>query len=150
MAPGVTRLEAGVSIGRRAEDIFAFLAVTENHAKFVPGLLEFRKVAPGPSGEVGAAIRGVRRFMGRRVELPYEITEHEPGRKLGMQGRLGPLRFKYGYLLQPTGGSTQVRFRLEMTLTGLAKLAAPLVLLIGRIHAGETLAGLKKALETSA
>ena len=145
-----SRLEASVWIDRRAEEVFAFLVVAENHPKFVPGMLEFAKTSPGPLSQVGATVRGVRRFLGRRRELPYEITEYEPNRKLGMQGRMGPLRFKDGYVLHPLGGSTQVHFRLELTLPGLVRLAKPLVRLIGRIHAGETLAGLKKALESTA
>jgi carbon monoxide dehydrogenase subunit G len=143
----MTRLEASVLINRPVEDIFAFLNVAENHPKFVPGMLEFKKTSPGPLGQVGATVRGVRRFLGRRMELPYEITEYEPNDKLGMQGAMGPIRFKDGYVLEARGSSTRVKFWLEPTVTGLMKLAKPFVILIGRTHADETLANLKKTLE---
>jgi carbon monoxide dehydrogenase subunit G len=141
------RLEATILINRPAEDIFAFLNVPENHPKFVPGMLEFKKTSPGPLGRVGATIRGVRQFLGRRMELPYEITEYEPGNRLGMKGALGPVSFEDGYILDPIGNSTRVKFWLELTLTGLMKIAKPFVVWQGKIHAGETLANLKSTLE---
>jgi hypothetical protein len=145
----MTRLEASVLINKPVEDIFAFLNVAENHPKFVPGMLEFKKTSPGPLGQVGATVRGVRRFLGRRMELPYEITEYEPNNKLGMRGVMGPIRFKDGYVLDALGNSTRVKFWLEPTVTGLMKLAKPFVILIGKTHADETLANLKKTLETT-
>jgi carbon monoxide dehydrogenase subunit G len=141
------RLEATILINKPAEDIFAFLNVPENHPKFVPGMLEFKKTSPGPLGQVGATIRGVRQFLGQKMELPYEITEYEPGNRLGMKGAVGPITFKDGYVLERMGNSTLVKFWLELTLTGLMKLAKPFIVLLGETHAAETLANLKSALE---
>ena len=144
-----SRLESTILINRPAEDIFAFLNIPENHTKFVPGMLEFRKTSPGPFGQVGASIRGIRTVLGRRMELPYEITEFEPGNRLGMKGQIGPVKFKDGYVLERMGASTRVRFWLEPALTGLMKVTKPFVVLLGKAHANETLTNLKKALETA-
>jgi carbon monoxide dehydrogenase subunit G len=143
------RLESTILINRPAEDVFAFLNNAENHTKFVPGMIEFRKMSPGPLGQVGASVRGIRRFLGRRMELPYEITEYEPGNRLGMKGQIGPVKFRDGYVLEGMGTSTRVRFWLEPALTGLMRLAKPFVVLLGKAHAIETLTNLKKALETA-
>lgn len=145
----MTRLEASALIDKPAEDIFAFLNIAENHAKFIPGMIEFRKTSPGPFGQVGATARGARRDLGLRWDVHYEITEVEPNHKLGMQGTLGPVRFRDAYVLERIGNSTRVKFWLELTLTGVMKLASPFLNLIGRTHAGETLANLKKTLETA-
>jgi hypothetical protein len=134
-------------INRPAEDVFAFLNIPENHPKFVPGMIEFKKTSPGPLRRVGATIRGVRQFLGQRMVLPYEITEYEPGNRLGMRGMMGPITFEDGYVLDSMGNSTRVRFWLELTLTGLMKIAKPFVVWQGKIHADETLANLKSALE---
>ena len=142
------KLEASVLIERSAEDVFAFIQVPENHPKFVPGMLEFKKTPPGPLGRVGETVRGLRRFLGRKMELPYEITEYEQNSKLGMKGAMGPITFEDGYVLDPMGSSTQVKFWLRPTLSGLAKLIRPIVVQMGKAHAVETLDGLKKALET--
>ena len=143
------RLESTILINRPAADVFAFLSIPENHAQFVPGMLEFKKTSPGPLGQVGASARGVRRILGQKMELPYEITEHEPGNRLGMKGRMGPIAFKDGYVLDAVGASTRVKFWLELSLNGVMKLANPFVVLVGKTHAEETLANLKKNLETA-
>ncbi|HET9590331.1 MAG TPA: SRPBCC family protein [Anaerolineales bacterium] len=141
------RLEASILINRPAEDIFTFLNTPENHPKFVPGMIEFKKTSPGPLGQVGATVRGVRQFLGRKMELPYEITDFEPGNRLGMKGKMGPVTFEDGYVLDPMGNSTRVKFWLELTATGLLRLARPFLVWQGRIHADETLANLKRAVE---
>ena len=141
------RLETTIMINRPAEDVFAFLNIPENHPKFVPGMIEFKKTSPGTLGRVGATIRGVRQFLGQRMILPYEITEYEPGNRLGMKGMMGPITFEDGYVLDSMGNSTHVKFWLELTLTGLMKMAKPFVVWQGKIHANETLTNLKRALE---
>ena len=144
----MTRLEASVLINKSPEDIFAFFSVPENHAKFIPGMLEFKKTSAGPLGQVGATARGVRRDFGKKTEVLYEITEYQPNNQLGMKGVMGPIHFEDGYVLEPQGSSTRVKFWLELTLNGLAKLAQPFVALIGKTHAYETLANLKNQLES--
>lgn len=143
------RLEATILINKPAEDVFTFLHNPENHPKFVPGMLEFNKASPGPIEQVGTSIQGVRRFLGRRMELPYEITEYQRGACLGMKGEMGPIKFRDGYVLESMGANTRVKFWLEPTLSGLMKLAQPFVALVGRTHARETLVNLKRALEGS-
>jgi carbon monoxide dehydrogenase subunit G len=143
------RLEATILIDKPANDVFTFLHNPDNHPKFVPGMLEFKKASPGPIERVGTSIRGVRKFLGRKMELPYEITEYQPGSCLGMQGAMGPLTFRDGYILESVGSRTRVKFWLEPSLSGLMKLARPFVDLIGRMHAHETLTNLKRALEGS-
>jgi len=143
------RLEATILIDKPAEDVFTFLHNPENHPKFVPGMLEFNKASPGPIEQVGTSVQGVRRFLGRRMELPYEITEYQRGTCLGMKGMMGPITFEDGYVLESMGTRTRVKFWLELTLTGVMKLARPLIALVGRTHAHETLVNLKRAVEAS-
>jgi hypothetical protein len=143
------KLEATILIHRPAEDIFTFINNPDNHPKFVPGMFEFKKMSPGPIEKVGTSIQGARRFLGWRIELPYEITEYQPCTRLGMKGALGPIAFRDGYVLEPLGPNTRVKFWLEPALAGLMKLARPAVSFFGRTHAHETLTNLKKVLETS-
>lgn len=143
------RLEATILINKPTEDVFAFLHNPDNHPKFVPGMLEFNKSSPGPIEQVGTSIQGVRRFFGRRMELPYEITEYQHGARLGMKGAMGPITFMDGYVLESMGSNTRVKFWLELTLTGVMRLARPFIALVGKTHAHETLVNLKKALDGS-
>lgn len=144
------RLEASVLIDKPVEDVFAFLNTPQNHPRFVPGMIEFRTTTPGPLGQVGTTVQGVRRFLGGKMLLPYEITEYEPNSRLAMKGIMGPIHFNDGYVLEAAGRSTtRVNFWLELTLTGLMKLADPIMKVVGRTHAQETLDNLKRALETT-
>ncbi len=143
----MARVETSITIHKPVEEVFAFLGSAENHRRFIPGMLEFKQTSPGPLGRVGATARGVRSDFGVKTEVLYEITEIEPNSKLGMKGAMGPILFRDGYVLSPQGGTTRVNFWLELTLQGLARLARPFINLIGRTHAGETLANLKKEIE---
>lgn len=143
----MTRIESSVRVSRSVEETFAFLNVAENHARFIPNMIAFQKTSAGSFGQVGTTIRGVLRFLRLTLELPYEIIEYEPNRKLAMQGVLGPVRFRDGYVLSPDGTGTQIRFWLELTPTGPSKILSPFAGLIGRIHAMETLSNLKRALD---
>ncbi|SRR6266498_1086709 len=144
-----SRLEVSQVIDKPVEDIFAFLNIPENHTKFVPGMLEFRKTSPGPLGQVGATIQGMRRVLGRKVELPYEIIEYEQNKKLGMKGLLGPISFRDGYVLDSMGSKTRITFWLEFLLNGALNLAKPFLIPWGRLHGNETVTNLKKLLEKS-
>jgi uncharacterized protein YndB with AHSA1/START domain len=53
--------EESVSINRPVEDVFAFLASPENHARFVPDVLEFR-LTSSTMGD-GAEAVGTRRVF---------------------------------------------------------------------------------------
>ncbi|HLO14987.1 MAG TPA: SRPBCC family protein [Anaerolineales bacterium] len=143
------RLESSIVINQPAEDIFTFISDPDNHPRFVPGMLEFKKTSPGPFEQVGTSIQGVRRFLGQRLELPYEITEYQAGSRLGMKGAMGPITFMDGYVLEPMGSSTRVKFWLEFMLTGVMKITRPFFAIVGKAHANETLANLANALERS-
>jgi hypothetical protein len=145
----MARIESSILVSKSVEETFSFLNIAENHLKFIPNMVEFNKTSPGPFGQVGATVQGVLGFLGQKMELPYEVIEHEQNRSLAMKGALGPVLFKDGYILNPTENGTQIKFWLELTMTGLARVISPFAGLIGRIHAAETLAKLKNALETT-
>ena len=50
-------------------------------------------------------------------DIPYEITEHDPPRKVSFRGTAGPLRPVGTYTVDPTGESSS-RMYLELDLEG--------------------------------
>jgi carbon monoxide dehydrogenase subunit G len=143
----MSRIQTSVQINKPLGDIFAFFSIPENHAKFIPGMLEFKQTSPGAFAQVGATARGLRRDFIVTTQVFYEITQVEPDKQIGMKGIMGPVTFEDGYALESLGSSTRVNFWLELRLNGPAKLGQPFIGLVGRIHAAETLANLKKVLE---
>lgn len=144
----MSRLKASILIDRPVQDVFAFFNVAENHARFIPGMKEFKQTSPGAFGQPGTTMRGLRRDFGIRSAVRYEITRVEPNHALDMKGNMGPIGFEDGYVLESMGSRTRVNFWLEFGLAGLMKLATPFMLLLGQTHAAETLANLKKVIET--
>jgi len=142
-------IEASIIIQRPAEEIFQFFSLAENHARFIPGMIEVKQTSLGPFAQPGATARGVRRDVVLNTEVRYEITQAEPNKSLGMKGIMGPLHFEDGYILEAIGEATRVNFWLEFKLGGLMQLAGPFVQFLGKTHAGETLDNLKKVLEKS-
>jgi hypothetical protein len=98
-------------------------------------------------GQVGARVQGIRKVLGQKVELPYEIIEFEQDKKLGMKGLMGPIAFRDGYILEPMGARTRITFWLEFLLNGVMNLAKPILIPWGRLHGVETLVNLKNRLE---
>jgi hypothetical protein len=63
-----------------------------------------------------------------------------------MNGQMGPVLFKDGYILRKNGAGTEIKFWLDLLPTGWAKVFSPFMGLIGRIHAWETLRNLRREL----
>jgi hypothetical protein len=143
----MSKIEASVIINRPAEEIFRFFSMAENHARFIPGMIEVKQTSAGPFAQAGATARGVRRDVIIDSEVRYEITQAEPNKAFGMKGKMGPLHFEDGYVLEPLDTGTRVRFWLEFKLAGLMLLARPFIQFLGKTHAGETLDNLKKVLD---
>lgn len=143
----MARIESSIQVSKPVTDVFAFMNTADNHARFIPNMTEFKQTSSGAFGQVGATVKGLLTYLGFiRIEVPYEIIEHEPHKRLAMKGRMGPFLFRDGYVLSPADQGTQIKFWLELTPTGWAVLLKPFAGLIGRIHAYETLANLKREL----
>ena len=144
----MARIESVIQVKKQVEDVFAFMNVAENHARFIPNMVEFRQTSTGAFGRVGATANGLLRYLGIvRIPVAYEIIEHDLNRTLAMKGKMGPVFFKDGYVLSPSENGARIKFWLELSPTGWTKLFSPFAKLIGKIHAYETLRNLKKELE---
>jgi len=144
----MSRIESNIHVHKSIEDVFVFLNAVESHAKFIPNMVEFKQISDGAFGRVGATARGLLNYFGIiKIEVHYEIIEHESNHRLAMQGLMGPVAFKDGYILSSNGNGTQIKFWLELNPTGWAKIFSPFAGLIGKIHAYETLRNLKRELQ---
>ena len=146
----MAHIESTIVVHRSLEHVFDFLSTAENHGRFIPNMTEFRQTAPGIFGRVGATAEGILRYFRLlKIKVQYEIIEHELNDRLAMKGKMGPIQFKDGYILQKEGRGTEIRFWLDLAPTGWTKLFSPLMGLVGKIHAWETLRNLKRELTIS-
>lgn len=142
----MARIESRALVPYSTEAVFSFLSKCESHLRFIPRMTELHQTSPGAFGQVGTLLSGMLRYFGIRIPVQYEIIEIQPVQRLAMNGIMGPVLFKDGYILRKKGAGTEINFWLDLMPTGWAKLFIPFMGLVGRIHAWETLRNLKREL----
>jgi carbon monoxide dehydrogenase subunit G len=140
------KVERSVVVDRDSGDVFAFLSELENHARFVPGLLEFRLLTNiGP----GAEAIGTRRAFGRVRRLPYRVTTFVAGQAIGVRTRLGPLEGTAEYRVQGMAdGRTHVTMASDYRASRPFGFVNPILVRMARRDTVIVTANLKRALET--
>ena len=142
----MTRIESSILVSKSIENVFSFLNTRESHLKFIPRITAFNQTSQGIFGQVGTTMAGMLNYFGIRIPVQYEIIEIEPIYKLAMKGQMGPVQFRDGYVLSAAEKGSEIKFWLELTPTGWAKIFSPFAGLIGKLHAWETLRSLKNEL----
>jgi carbon monoxide dehydrogenase subunit G len=118
--------EHETTVGRPAEDVFAFVSNPENDSRWRDGVLELERLSG--DGGVGSRYRQVVKGPGgRRVDADIEVTEHEPPRSHAFRTTSGPVRPSGRYTLERAGDATRLRFELDAELGGLKRLLSPMV-----------------------
>ena len=101
-----------ITINRRIEEVFDFLADLGNIPKWNYAITSTVKASPGPIG-VGTVFRQTRSIP-RPGEETIEITVLEPPGRLEVRGQLGPFQATMRYLLTRSGTATQLRNEVEL------------------------------------
>ena len=120
------REELSVVIDRPIEEVFAFATEPENEPLWQSTSLETEQTSGGPVG-VGTTFRNTSKFLGRRIDSTYEVTENEPPRRQCLRITSGPIPGSGCYLFEPAEGGTRFTQRFEAEIGGFFKLAEPLV-----------------------
>jgi uncharacterized protein YndB with AHSA1/START domain len=115
-----------VEIGRRPEEVFAYLDQLDRHAEWQGNLISTRVETEGPT-RVGSRAVDRRRVPGGPRDIPYEVTEHDPPRRVSFRGTAGPVRPVGTVTVEPVGDGSRSRVSIELDLVGhgLGKLVAP-------------------------
>ena len=142
----MVKVEVSAVINRPVEEIFDYMSNPENSPKWQSGVLESEQTSKGPSG-VGATIREVRKFMGRRIDQTFEITEYEPNRMIKQKTISGPMKLDAIYAFESVEGGTRVTMGGEGDSGGFFKLADPLINRMAGRQMEADLANLKDMLE---
>ena len=147
--PGkMAHIESTIVVDRSLEGVFEFLNSAANHGRFIPNMTEFQQTTPGTFGRVRSTAEGILNYFGLlKIKVQYEIIEHEFNSRLAMNGKMGPIHFKDGYVLRKEGNGTEIKFWLDLMPTGWTKLFSPFMGFVGKIHAWETLRNLKREIQ---
>jgi len=135
-----------VTIRRTAEDVFAFLADFENVPRWNYAIASTTKVSPGPVG-VGTVYRQIRSIPSR-AEEGFEVTVFQPGRRLAVEGEIGPFHARVSYLLESLGTATRLTNDIELEPSStLTRLLAPLAVSRVKAAVAQNLEELRRILE---
>ena len=144
----MAKVETSIVVNRPMGDVFKFISVNENALQWQPGLLETR-ITNDVTG-VGRAWTDVVQVLGRRLEVPFRVTDWQPDRKVAFQSTGGPIPMQGSYGFEPAGAGTQVTFLLTGEPGGFFKLAEPVLMQILQRQWQTNLANLKDVLEAQA
>jgi uncharacterized protein YndB with AHSA1/START domain len=115
-----------IEIERSPEDVFAYLDQLERHGEWQSGIDETRVETEGPT-RVGSRAVDTRKVPGGPRAVTYEVTEHDPPRKVAFRGVDGPVRPVGTVTVEPVGDGSRTRVSLALDFQGhgLGKLFAP-------------------------
>ena len=140
------REELSVVIERPVEEVFAFATDPQNDPLWQSTSLETERTSKGPVG-VGATFRNTSKFLGRRIETAYKVTEMEPPRRQCVKIVSGPIPGSGCYLFEPAGGGTRFTQTFDAEVGGFFRLTEPLVARAIRRQTEADMATLKDVLE---
>ncbi len=117
-----------IEINRPAEEVFAYLDQVDRHNEWQGQLVSTAIETDGPV-RVGTRVIERRNVPGGARDFPYQITEHDPARKISFRGTAGLIRPAGTYTVYPIGESrSRMSSELDLKGHGIGKLFAPLAL----------------------
>jgi uncharacterized membrane protein len=141
------KIENRVVINRPIDEVFEFMANSENDPQWQSSAQEVMKTSEGPTG-VGTTYTSVNRFLGRRLEATFEYTAYEPNKRVAGKATSGPILFQFENTFEPAAeGGTKVTVSSEGDAGGFFKLAEPVIARMLQRQVDTDTANLKDLLE---
>jgi uncharacterized membrane protein len=120
----VSVIKHSIEINRPATEVFGYLDQLERHGEWQSTIVS-AKVETEARPRVGTRVVERRKVAGGERDIPYEITEYDPPRKVSFQGTAGPVRPVGTITVDALGDSTsRVSLELDLEGHGLGKLFA--------------------------
>jgi hypothetical protein len=141
-------IEGKITIARPPEAVFDFVADERNEPRYNPHMVRADKITVGPVGK-GTVFRSAARAMGHTTEMTTRLTGCDrPGwlasRTATRQADIdGTLSF------DPVPGGTRMRWCWHVHPKGAARLAAPVITVLGRRQERAIWASMKRCLEAA-
>jgi dehydrogenase/reductase SDR family protein 12 len=128
------------------EEAFDYLADFSRTAEWDPGVAEAERLTPG-TVKLGSRFRVSVSFLGRRLPLEYRITEFNRPSRLVLTGGDDSLRSvdEITFVSRPSGTRVTCEARLE--LTGIRRVADPILDLLFQRVGSLAVRGLRERLE---
>jgi uncharacterized protein YndB with AHSA1/START domain len=121
-------IKYSIEINRPAAEVFAYVDQVDRHNEWQAQLVSTTVESKGPV-RVGTRVVERRNVPGGPRDFPFEITEHDPPRKVSFRGTGGLIRPSGTYTVEPISASkSRMSSELDLKGHGIGKLFAPLAL----------------------
>ena len=134
-------------IARPREEAAAYATDWRNDPEWIGAVSASRLVGDEPFG-VGSRVARQASFLGRKFEYVNEVTELEPGERLGMRSVAGPFPMRVVYEWEDAGDGSLMRIRASGDASAFYRLAGPLLGRAVRRGIAGDLARLRAAVES--
>lgn len=105
-------IEESVYIARPQQEVFDFLAKSENIPIWDSSVIRAEQIGDGPVN-VGTQPKGTSKIMGRHFDWVTETTLFEPPNRTAIESVGGDLKFKISNTLEPQGDGTRFIYRID-------------------------------------
>lgn len=122
------KVHKSVHVNLSAEDIFAYVCELENMVDWSSTTISIRKTSPGEMC-AGATVRCTIRFLGRWLNVVFEVVEYSPGRCLALKSIAGspPCLFRYQFEPVEGGGTYTSEEAVIQIVSGVVDQASPVI-----------------------
>lgn len=140
-------VERTVRVERSLPAVFTFLSDFTATEQWDPGTVTTARTDDGPL-RLGSTFHNVSQYRGRRTELDYRIERFEPDVRLTFVGDNKTVQATDDMSFAPDGASTVITYRAHFSFKRWARLAEPFLRRGFEPIADETVAQLKRTLES--
>lgn len=120
----MVQVTKSIIIERPVEEVFGIVEDAESWPRWMPNILAARRITDGATREGSEFDLRINRW-GRRTVVHDEVTEYEPGSKVGFYCREASTA--YGFDTRSENGSARVTFDVSYELPGIMSAADPVV-----------------------
>ena len=113
-----------ITVAAPADVAFGYLADFANAAEWDPGIVEARRLTPGPT-DVGSRFEVVALFRGRRQRFEYVVTEYREGVRVALHGEGEKASSEDVIEVAADAGGTRVTYSADLRLKGVYRVAEP-------------------------
>jgi uncharacterized membrane protein len=140
-------VQTEIVIDRPLDEVAAYATDPANAPEWYANIDSVEWKTPPPAA-LGTQVAFVARFLGRRLEYTYELTELEPRKHLVMRTAQGPFPMETTYTWSFAGpAATRMTLRNRGEPAGFSKLVAPLMAPMMRRANRKDLVRIKELLE---
>jgi uncharacterized membrane protein len=119
--------EHSIEIARPADEVFAYLSDFANNPRWQKGMRSCTWTSPQKQ-VVGATYVQEAKFLGRRIDTHFRVTEFEPGRRISIESTKSTFPIQVTRKVEPLGAARcRVTAHIRGQPTGLLKLFSGMV-----------------------